>query len=62
MWTMADFYFVRPKEQPRNKTVQKNNRIVGLMWLGILSDLPLFHLTCLVGPTLLVETEPKSVG
>ena len=45
MWTMADFYFVRPKEQPRNKTDQKNNQIVGLMWLGILPDLPLFHLT-----------------
>ena len=43
---MADSQLVRPK----------NNRIVGQMWLGILSDLPLFYQTCPVGPTLLGKT------
>ena len=38
---MADSYLVRPKKQPKNKTEQKNNWILGLMWLGILPDLPL---------------------
>ena len=31
---------VRPKKRPKNKTALKNNRIVGVMWLGILPDLP----------------------
>ena len=30
--------------------------MVCLMWLGILPDLILFYLTCLVGPTLLGKT------
>ena len=32
---MADSHLVRPKKQPKNKTDQKNNRIVGQMWLSI---------------------------
>ena len=53
---MADSYHVRPKKTPKNKTDQKNNRIVGPMWLGILQDLPLFYWTCPFGPTLLGKT------
>ena len=53
---MGDSFLVRPKKRPKNKTDQKNNRIVGPMWLGILQDLPLFYLTCLVGLTLLGKT------
>ena len=60
MWSMADSYRVRPKKRPINKTDQKNTRIVGPMWLGILPDLPLFYLTCPVGPTLLGKTGKAS--
>ena len=38
---MADSHLVRPKKRPKKKTDQKNFRIVGQMWLCILSDLPL---------------------
>ena len=31
------------------------------MWLGILPDLPLFYLTCPVGPTLLGKTDVASL-
>ena len=41
-WSIAYSHLVRPKKRPKNKTDQKNNRIVCQMWLGILSDLPLF--------------------
>ena len=51
-WSMVDAHLVRQK----NKIDQKNNQIVGQMWLGILSDLPLFYQTCPVGPTLLGKT------
>ena len=44
------------KKRQKNKTDQKNNLIVGQMWLGILSDLPLFYQTCPVDPTLLGKT------
>ena len=56
MWSMADSYLVRPKKQPKNKTDQENKQIVGPMWLVILPDLPLFYLTCPVGPLLLGKT------
>ena len=54
---MADSHLVRPKNDQKDKTDQKNNRIVGQMWLGILSDLRLFYQTCPVGPTLLGKTD-----
>ena len=44
---------MRPK---KTNLITKNNRIVGQIWLGILLDLPLFYLTCPVGPTLLGKT------
>ena len=31
---MADSYLVTPKKQPKNKTDQKNNRIVSLMYFA----------------------------
>ena len=40
----------------RPKKTTKKTRIVGLMLLGILPDLPLFYQTCPVGPTLLGKT------
>ena len=40
------FSTVRPKKRQKYKTDQKKNLIVGQMWLGILSDLPLFYQTC----------------
>ena len=54
---MADSQLARQKKRPKNKTDQKNNWIVGQMWLGILSDQPLFYQTCPVGPTLLGKTD-----
>ena len=53
---MADSHLVTPKKRPKNETDQKNYRIVGQMWLSILSDLPLFYQTCSVSPTLLGKT------
>ena len=41
MWSMADSYLVRLKKRQKKKTDKKNKQIVGLMWLGILPDLPL---------------------
>ena len=49
---MANSHLVRPK----NKTDQKNNWIVGQIWLGILLYLPLFYQICPVGSTLLGQT------
>ena len=54
---MANYYLVRPKKRPKNKTDKKNNWIVGPMWLGILPDLPLFYRTCLEGLTFFGKTE-----
>ena len=58
---LADSHLVRPKKRTKNKTDQINNRIVGQMWLGILSDLPLFYQTCPVGPPLLGKTVAGAV-
>ena len=44
------------ENNPQKKTDRKNNRIVVPMWPGILLDLPLFYLTCPVGPTPLGKT------
>ena len=54
---MGNSYLVRQIKRPKNKTDQKNYRIVGSMWLGILLDLPLLYLTCPVGPRLLGKTD-----
>ena len=54
---MANSHMVRPKKKIKKQNSLKNNRIVSQMWLGILSDLPLFYQTCPIGPTLLGKTE-----
>ena len=58
---MADSQLVRQKNDQKT-TDQKNYRIVGQMWLGIFSDLPLFYQTCPVGPTLLGKTDHEIKG
>ena len=54
---MADSHLVNQKNYKKNKADQKYYRIVGQMWLGILSDLPLLYQTCPVGPTLFGKTD-----
>ena len=53
---MANSHLVRLKKTTKKQNRPKNNRIVGQMWLGILSELPLFYQTCPVGRTLLGKT------
>ena len=59
---MAYSYLMRPKTRLKSKTDQKNNQIVGQMWLGILPGLPLFYLTCPVGPTLVEKGGDSRYG
>ena len=43
---MANSHLVGQKKTTKKQNRPKNNRIVGQMWLGILSELPLFYQTC----------------